>query len=118
MHKVIRTGLAAAVAGTAMFASLAQAEQYNANTYMPDSHPLGKLGHIDFAEDVKARSDGAIDFKVFTGGVLVPPRASLSAIGDDIAQVGFFAGTYTPKELPVANLVASLALDNLSLIHI
>lgn len=106
------TTLAAALAATALQVMPVAAEQFNANTYMPETHPLGKLGLMDFSEDVKGRTDGAIDFKVFTGGVLVPPRASLSAIGDDIAQVGFFAGTYTPKELPVANLVASLAFEN------
>lgn len=93
-------------------AGIASAEQYNANTYFPDNHALARLGLIDFAADLRERTGGEIDFKVFTSGTLVPPRASLSAIGDNIAQVGFFAGTYTPAELPVANLVASLAFEN------
>lgn len=108
---IIRIGLAASLALLAGLPA-AHAQQYNANTYMPDNHPLGKLGYIDFAEDVKKRTNGRIAFKVYTGGVLVAPRASLAAIGDNIAQVGFFAGTYTPKELPVANLVGSLAFAN------
>jgi TRAP-type C4-dicarboxylate transport system substrate-binding protein len=101
-----------AAVGLLVLVPTAHGAQYNANTYMPDNHPLGKLGYIDFAEDVKNRTNGKITFKVFTGGVLVPPRSSLSAIGENIAQVGFFAGTYTPKELPVANLIGSLAFVN------
>lgn len=93
-------------------AAAAKANEYMANTYMPDTHPLGKLGYIDFAEDIANASNGEMTFNVFTGGVLVPPRASLSAIGDNIAQIGYFAGTYTPSELPVANLVGSLAFEN------
>jgi len=107
-----KLALTITAASVLAFAASSFAAQFNANTYMPDSHPLGNLGYHDFAKDLRERTNGAVDFKVFAGGVLVPPRASLSAIGDNIAQIGFFAGTYTPKELPIANLVGALAFEN------
>ncbi len=105
-----RSLVAAAVVAAA---TAAHAESYNAATYFPDAHPLAKISYLDFAKGLDARTKGAIQLKVFTGGVLVPPRASLSAVKDGIAQVGFFAGTYTPKELPVNNFVSEMAFANL-----
>ncbi|WP_137391581.1 C4-dicarboxylate TRAP transporter substrate-binding protein [Rhodoligotrophos defluvii] len=113
--RIMRTTLLAALLGAA-WTTPVLSEEYTANTYMPDTQPLGKFGYIDFAKDIAKVSNGEITFKVFLGGVLVPPRASLSAIGDNIAQLGYFAGTYTPKELPVANLVASLAFESTDMV--
>jgi len=59
---------------------------------------------------VKKATDGAVTFKVFLGGALVPARSTLQGVRDGLAHVAYHAGTYTPSELPLNNVVADLAL--------
>ena len=39
-------------------------------------------------------------------------RGSLQGVRDGVAQVTYHAGTYTPSELPVANLIGNFAFYN------
>lgn len=89
---------------------IAAAETYNANSFLPPTHPQGKV-LIDYAADVLAATDGRVNFKVYTGGSLMPAREGLQALEQGIAQIGYVAGTYTPNELPLANVLADLAFN-------
>jgi TRAP-type C4-dicarboxylate transport system substrate-binding protein len=97
--------------GGALATGGAGAETFNANVFLPPAQPLGQM-YARYANAVKDATGGAVDFKVFTGGSLVSPKASLQGIRDGIAHVGFVAGTYTPKDLPLNNVLADLTLYN------
>ena len=79
------------------------AKEFIANTFFPDKHPLAKYGFVDWAKDLEKASGGKLKAKVFTGTVLLEPRAGLSGVRDGVAQVGYHAAMYTPADLPVAN---------------
>jgi len=77
---------------------------------------MTRYAYNEFARRVDEATNGEIQFRVYTGGVLLPPRASMEGLADGIAQVGYHAGTYTPDKLPKHNMISELSLvhpDNL-----
>lgn len=112
MQKVTKVlGLAAAMCGASLMAQSAFAESFNANIFFPDQHPLAKHGYVEWADAVKAATDGRLDANLYTGTVLLPARSGLSGVRDGLAQVGYAAGTYTPAELPISNAIQELGFN-------
>jgi len=98
--------------GLAALSGAAQAEQYNANHFFAERHSMVRGPYVDFAKRVAEATNGEVEFRVFSGGSLLPPASSLQGLRDGVAQVSYHAGTYTPSELPVANLVGNMAFYN------
>lgn len=112
MQKVTTVlGLAAAMCGASLMVQSASAESFNANIFFPDQHPLAKHGYVEWADAVKAATDGRLDANLYTGTVLLPARSGLSGVRDGLAQVGYAAGTYTPAELPISNAIQELGFN-------
>ncbi len=84
----------------------------NANVFFSQTHVLSEQGYIEWAKRVSEATGGAVTFKVFTGGSLLPPAASMQGVRDGVAQVGYHAGTYTPAELPITNVISDLSFGN------
>lgn len=82
-----------------------------ANSFYSAEHPLSKWGYVDWADLVKEQSGGDLAPEVYTGTVLLAPRASLQGVRDNVAQVAHHAAVYTPSELPVANAVQELGFN-------
>jgi TRAP-type C4-dicarboxylate transport system substrate-binding protein len=82
-----------------------------ANSFYAPSHPHSKYGYVEWAEMVEAISGGALVPEVYTGTVLLEPRANLQGIRDGVVQVAHHAAVYTPSELPVANAVQELGFN-------
>lgn len=100
------TGAAALLA--ASISAPALAANYNANIFFADSHSLARGPYNEFAKKVTEATDGSVTLKVFTGGSLLPPNASMQGVADGVAQVSYHAGTYTPAELPINNLIGNI----------
>ncbi len=92
-------------------ASLADTVQFNASNWQPESTALVKNGYKEWAANLEEMSGGTLKAKVFNGSVLLPPAAHLSGVRDGIAQVAFHAGTYTPADIPLDNILAQLAFN-------
>jgi TRAP-type C4-dicarboxylate transport system substrate-binding protein len=90
----------------------AAAESYNANHFFAERHSMVRGPYVEFAEKVATETGGEIEFTVFSAGSLLPPASSLQGVRDGVAQVTYHAGTYTPSELPIANLVGNMAFYN------
>lgn len=102
-------GMTAAIA---LAPGLAMAEtDFIANSFYGATTPFSKWGYIDWAKTVKEMSDGELVPEVFTGTVLLAPRANLQGIRDNVVQVAHHAAIYTPSELPVANAVQELGFN-------
>jgi len=99
----------AVLAGACSLAGQAAAEKYSANNFLDATHPFSVENYTVWAEKVRERTNGEIDFDVFLGGVLLGGRASLTGTADGVAQVAYHAGTYTPSELPITNIISELA---------
>lgn len=96
-----------AIAG--LLASVASAEtNFIANSFYEGAVPMSGEGYVRWAELVKELSDGDLVPEVFTGTVLLAPRAALQGIQDNVVQVAHHAAIYTPSDLPVANAVQEL----------
>tara|TARA_R110002110_G_scaffold9321_5_gene45991 strand:+ start:8603 stop:9721 length:1119 start_codon:yes stop_codon:yes gene_type:complete len=100
----------AAAAAAAIYASTAVGETITASIWLPDTHPLVKVGYLDFAKEIKSVSGGELDIQVFTGTSVLPPVAHLSGLKDGIVDMTYHAGTYTPSDLPEDNAIASLSI--------
>lgn len=101
----------AAVAGALCTAGVAHAvTELNASVWFPDSHPLTKVGYLEWAKNVAKVSNGDIKINVFTGTSLLPPTAHLSGLRDGVAHITYHAGTYTPADLPEDNVLAILGI--------
>ena len=111
MRRISMRGAAlAAVVATA--AVPATAAEYIANNFLDQNHPFSMFNYTEWAKDVAKASNGDITFKVFLGGSLVPARSTLPGIRDGLATVAYHAGTYTPSELPITNVLADMSIYN------
>ena len=91
--------------------TLANAVDFNANVFYVKTVPMSGAGYGQWAEFLKAESKGKLNPKVFYGGVLAPPKASLSAVSDDLAQIGHIPAMYVPSELPASNILHELSAN-------
>lgn len=91
--------------GLAM-ASGAAAETYRYSTWLPESESTSTVGREFFVPEVAKRSNGEIEFEMFSGGALMPAKSHLTGTGDGVAQLGFHTSGYTPSDLPIANAVS------------
>ncbi|MBT2771508.1 C4-dicarboxylate TRAP transporter substrate-binding protein [Halomonas sp. ISL-60] len=101
----------AALALPAMVSSAQAATSFIANSFYDQQHPHSLNGYIEWAEMVKELSNGELQPEVYTGTVLLAPRANLQGIQDNIVQVAHHAAIYTPSEMPVANAVQELGFN-------
>ena len=101
--------LTATVASLALMSSVAHADNYQATNWMAPSHILNSVGFVPFLADVKAATNGKVDFELYSSGSLVPAHTTLGALGDNVAQLGLVATSYTPSELPLSGLINDLA---------
>ncbi|QDY70646.1 C4-dicarboxylate TRAP transporter substrate-binding protein [Qingshengfaniella alkalisoli] len=84
---------------------------FTANSFYAAEHPHSKYGYVEWAEMVQDLSDGDLVPEVYTGTVLLAPRANLQGIRDNVVQVAHHAAVYTPSEMPVANTVQELGFN-------
>lgn len=92
-------------------AAKAETIEFNASNWQPESTALVQNGYKEWAANLEKISNGTLKAKVFNGSVLLPPAAHLSGVRDGIAQVAFHAGTYTPADIPLDNILAQLAFN-------
>ncbi len=83
-------------------AGAAAAEDYRAGAWQPQNEQT-VIGMQWFADELDTATDGEINFEVFPGGVLYPPKASLTALEDNIVQMGTVTTGYLPSDLPLSN---------------
>jgi len=110
-RKLAAAAVAAAIAGYGM-SGPAAAEEFVGNNFLDQNHPFSVYNYTEWAEEVGEASNGEMTFKIFLGGSLIPARSTLQGIRDGLATVAYHAGTYTPSELPITNVLADLSLVN------
>lgn len=101
-----RIALAATTALTLAFP--AKAADYMLSTWLEPNHIITRHAHVEWADAVKAATNGEISFEVFVGGALIPAQSTMQGTADGVAQVGFHTATYTPSDLPVSNALADM----------
>jgi TRAP-type transport system periplasmic protein len=109
MRRVFAYASAAVLGGLMGLSTPATAEKFSANNFLDATHPFSVENYTNFAERVAERTNGEIEFEAFLGGVLLGGRNSLTGTADGVAHVAYHAGTYTPSDLPITNVVSELA---------
>ena len=104
----MRTTLKITLLAGAMAMPASAQTTFIANSFYDGAVPMSGEGYVRWAELVEELSGGDLVPEVFTGTVLLAPRASLQGIQDNVVQVAHHAAVYTPSDLPVANAVQEL----------
>ena len=112
MTSILKSTVVALAAMTTTMTTAVSAESYNANHFFAERHSMVRGPYVEFAKKVAEETNGEIDFTVFSAGSLLPPASSLQGVRDGVAQVTYHAGTYTPSELPIDNLIGNMAFYN------
>ncbi|ASJ73469.1 C4-dicarboxylate TRAP transporter substrate-binding protein [Granulosicoccus antarcticus] len=89
------------------------AENFAASTWLPQQASV-PTGYVTFAERVAEATNGDINFEIFVGGALLPPRETLQGVGRGVAMMGQITAVYTPADLPLNNVVNDLGFLTLS----
>jgi len=105
--------IALAVLAAAAFAwsgtsAPAMAKTYKWGSFVPPSSEIYRLSFKGFAEEVKEKTNGAVQFQVFNGGSLVGPRDTLSGIRDGIVDGGFVVAAFVVSSLPNQNIIQDM----------
>src|SRR5690606_35675055 len=111
LRALLLAGAAGALFVTGAASPLVAQTEFIANSFYADQHPHTKYGYIEWAQIVEELSNGRLKPEVYTGTVLLAPRANLQGIRDNVVQVAHHAAVYTPSELPVANAVQELGFN-------
>ena len=109
-QKTVCLGLTLLCMSVAQLA-VAKTIKFNANVFYEKPVPMSGAGYGEWAKILKKESNGTLEAKVFYGGVLAPPKASLTAISDGLAEIGHIPAMYTPSELPASNLLHELSAN-------
>lgn len=80
-----------------------------ASVPFPDSGTPGTLLKT-WTEEVEERTDGKVTFELFFSAALIPGAESFSGLASGLADVGFFAASNQPNELPLANWLGKLTV--------
>lgn len=107
-QKALCLGLTFLCLSSAQFV-MAKTTKFNANVFYEKPVPMSGAGYGEWAKILEKESNGSLQAKVFYGGVLAPPKASLTAVSDGLAEIGHIPAMYTPSELPVSNLLHELS---------
>jgi TRAP-type C4-dicarboxylate transport system substrate-binding protein len=104
MKKTVMTlAIASLLASTA-----AMAASYRATNWLQPIHTLNAEPYQKFAEGLKKATNDEVAFTVYSGGALVPAKATIQALRDGTAQLGIVYAGYTPAELPLNNVLVDL----------
>lgn len=102
-----KTVMAVAIAGL-LASTAAMATSYRATNWLQPIHTLNAEPYQKFAESLKKATNDEIAFTVYSGGALVPAKATIQALRDGTAQLGIVYAGYTPAELPLNNVLVDL----------
>ncbi len=109
-QKALCVGLSLLCLSSAQLA-LAEPIKFNANVFYEVAVPMSGAGYGEWAKVLAKESNGSLEAKIFYGGVLAPPNASLTAVSDGLAEIGHIPAMYTPSDLPVSNLLHELSAN-------
>lgn len=108
--KTLNRLLVASCATTLALALPATAKDLIYSSFLSSEHLLTKQLAVPFADELREKTDGEIDFEISTGGALAGARETLKAVEDGTVDAGYIIDIYTPSALPQTALLADLSL--------
>lgn len=108
----MNTRLKAAACGAALlvFATPAMSKDLIYSIFVSSEHLLTKDVAVPFADEVRERTNGEINFEISSGGALAGARETLDAVENGTVDAGYIIDIYTPSALPQTALLSDLSL--------
>lgn len=94
--------------GAVLTSGAAFADRPALATFLEPNHVITLNYHQKFADELRASTNGEIDFELFVGGSLMPALSQMQGVSNGLAQAGIHATPYTPSELPKANAIGDM----------
>lgn len=107
--------LCAATALSVITLSAAGADTLRFAIGMPDNSPIVS-GPKYFAENLSARTDGALDARLFAGSSLLNFSETFPGIRDGVADIGYVVASYHRAELKESNLIGDLGMTGTNIV--
>ncbi|NUH65172.1 C4-dicarboxylate TRAP transporter substrate-binding protein [Sulfitobacter sp. S0837] len=108
MNKICKSIMACCV--VSYFWGAANANELTVASWVGPSHPTIRVGYHTYFPAVEQATDGAVKFKLISGGALMSGKETLTGLGDGISDASILALTYNPAQLPTSQLVSELAM--------
>ena len=102
---ILRNALAALALGTALVSTMAAAEELKFANFMPGGHPYVGSTFQPFADEVAAKTNGAVSVKLYNGGELgAGPVEQYGRVVDGVAELAVSLPGYTASNFPMTLL--------------
>ncbi|MEQ8349628.1 MAG: C4-dicarboxylate TRAP transporter substrate-binding protein [Sneathiellaceae bacterium] len=109
--RMIGTAVAAGLAFAAAAAGPAAAEDYDFTSWSGVKSTNHTLGLQPYFDELKAKSNGEMNWILYPGGQLMGARETLGGVRDGVADAGFIAVNFHPSELKHNNVLANMVYD-------
>jgi len=91
-------------------ASLSEAKDYLYGSFLPPQSNIHKFGVEPFIADVKAATNGSVNFSLRAGGQLFGGRETLRSVGGGVADAGVVIMSFTQAALKNVFTIVDMAL--------
>lgn len=81
--------------------------QLTLTTFSGESSESGRIAR-EFVDEVETQSNGGIKIQPYFSASLAPAQETMSVLESGIADIGVFATSYYPAELPTSNLALEM----------
>jgi len=98
-----------AVIAAAIGLGTAEAKDYQFGSWAPPQHGVHVQGLQPLFKELEAKSNGAMTWKLVTGGQLASPRNTIPSLRDGVIDAGMVIPSLYTKELAANNVVYNLA---------
>lgn len=100
--------ISAALVAAASFGA-AEAKEYQFGSWAPPQHGVHVQGLQPLFKELEAKTNGAMTWKLVTGGQLASPRNTIPSLRDGVIDAGMVIPSLYTKELAANNVVYNLA---------
>lgn len=108
MENMKRLMQAALVVGIIAMSFAANAETYRAAVWSGTRSPHGQY-FVGLIEKIKNATGGKINFEIYEGSTLLPPKGTLPGLRDRVADFALLTTAYIPSDFPYDNILMDLS---------
>ena len=88
----------------------AEAKEYQFGSWAPPQHGVHVQGLQPLFKELEAKTNGAMTWKLVTGGQLASPRNTIPSLRDGVIDAGMVIPSLYTKELAANNVIYNLAV--------
>lgn len=90
----------------ALTISAANAQTFRVGYYVGDKHPLINPALTSFINEIKDKTNGKFEFRLFPAGQLFKPADAIKMLNAGVADIGMVVGQYHRQEFPLSQALS------------